>query len=335
VRTACIVTQEPFWNRALGSATLMRSRMELLERVFDRVIVLFLSQDDTQSPLPGATIKISGGASREDLADIADYIENEGVELCYFSYALFGELVLEIRCQTAVEIHDVLHLRSESFRKHGFSAPLQISRSEEIENLGRYDLIFSLNLSEATYLRSQGLAGVFYLPPSMPFDELPMPGTEAVGMIGSMAKPNLDGLSRLSDFIESLPAMILAGSLSTADPAQRLKGSGIRRIGIVQDPRDFYRKISLSLSPVRFGAGLKIKVFEALAHGRPVLATEHSIEGFPDGIRDVVTVEDDLSRWSPSLALKAMQIPTEQVAAYFKEHFGQERCAAMLNAALT
>lgn len=334
MRTACIVTQEPFWSRALGSATLMRSRMQLLDRVFDRVIVLFLTQEDTQSPLPGATMKISGGVSREDLRDIADYMESEGVELCYFSYALFGDLVPEIRCRTAVEIHDVLHLRSESFQRHGFSAPVQISRSDEIESLRKYDLVFSINLDEAAYLRSQGLAGVFYLPPSMPFGHLSMPEREAVGMIGSMAKPNLDGLSRISNFIENLPEMILAGSLSTSEPAQRLRGGGIRRIGVVQDPKDFYREISLSLSPIRFGAGLKIKVFEALAHGRPVLATEHSIEGFPDGIRDVVTVEDDLSRWSASLAEKAMQVPAERVASYFKENFGQDSCAEVLAAAL-
>jgi glycosyltransferase involved in cell wall biosynthesis len=40
----------------------------------------------------------------------------------------------------------------------------------------------------------------------------------------------------------------------------------------------------VALSPVRFGGGLKIKVFEALSFGKPVLATQHSIDGFPKNI---------------------------------------------------
>lgn len=53
-------------------------------------------------------------------------------------------------------------------------------------------------------------------------------------------------------------------------------------LGFVDDLAALYRRSRLCLSPTD-GTGLKIKVVEALRHGKPVLASSHSMAGLPAG----------------------------------------------------
>lgn len=69
--------------------------------------------------------------------------------------------------------------------------------------------------------------------------------------------------------------------------------------GFVADLDDVFATASVSLAPLRFGSGVKIKMLDALARGVPTLATTVSVEGVPvahDGGGGCY-VEDDLTRW--------------------------------------
>lgn len=83
-----------------------------------------------------------------------------------------------------------------------------------------------------------------------------------------------------------------AGSLPTA--------AGIDNVGTVQDVADFYDNVDVCLAPLRLGGGMKVKVIESLAHGRPVLGTPHSVDGLAPSVAERVLVSDvppdDLSR---------------------------------------
>lgn len=62
-----------------------------------------------------------------------------------------------------------------------------------------------------------------------------------------------------------------------------LKSEKIETIGYVTDERlaEIYKKIKLVVIPLRFGAGIKGKVIEAMFHGIPVLSTSIGMEGIP------------------------------------------------------
>ncbi len=60
----------------------------------------------------------------------------------------------------------------------------------------------------------------------------------------------------------------------------------VERAGFVDDLAAEYRRAQFVVSPVYEGAGVKIKVIEALAHGRAVVADSHSARGFPQKLRD-------------------------------------------------
>ena len=52
-------------------------------------------------------------------------------------------------------------------------------------------------------------------------------------------------------------------------------------LGEVYDLSPLYRRCHAVLAPVRAGGGTKLKVLEAMAHGCPVIATPHAVDGLP------------------------------------------------------
>ena len=56
---------------------------------------------------------------------------------------------------------------------------------------------------------------------------------------------------------------------------------GVDLIGRVADVCEFYAAIDVAIVPMVFSTGLKIKAVEALAHGMPMVAMAHAVEGIP------------------------------------------------------
>jgi glycosyltransferase involved in cell wall biosynthesis len=67
-----------------------------------------------------------------------------------------------------------------------------------------------------------------------------------------------------------------------ANPSESLKKLGNNNIiitGFVEDPLPYFEKAKLAVAPLRLGAGVKVKVLEALSAGLPVVATSVGAEG--------------------------------------------------------
>ena len=67
-----------------------------------------------------------------------------------------------------------------------------------------------------------------------------------------------------------------------ADPPADILASADDRLkihGFVADVRPFFDACRLSVAPLRYGAGVKGKVNQSLAHGLPVVATSQAAEG--------------------------------------------------------
>jgi hypothetical protein len=58
-------------------------------------------------------------------------------------------------------------------------------------------------------------------------------------------------------------------------------------LGFVEDMDQVYRRSKAAVSPV-FGTGLKIKIVDALAKGKPVFASQSSLAGLPPGYEGCV-----------------------------------------------
>jgi len=71
----------------------------------------------------------------------------------------------------------------------------------------------------------------------------------------------------------------IVGSRPTAEVVELGKRPGITVTGFVDDIRDWYLRASLCVVPLRIARGIQNKVLEAMAMGRPVLATPPAFEG--------------------------------------------------------
>jgi GT2 family glycosyltransferase/glycosyltransferase involved in cell wall biosynthesis len=82
---------------------------------------------------------------------------------------------------------------------------------------------------------------------------------------------------------------------SNPSPAvQQLASESVTVTGYVSDERlnDFYRKARVAVVPLRFGAGVKSKVIEAMHHGIPLVTTPTGAQGIA-GLDEIVSVATD------------------------------------------
>lgn len=112
--------------------------------------------------------------------------------------------------------------------------------------------------------------------------------------------PNVDAARWLADEImprlrDARPdiGLSLVGSDAPAEIVALGQRPGITVHGFVPDLEPMLDSHRLSVAPLRYGAGVKGKVNQALAHGLPVVATRCAIEGMglEDG-RDVLVADD-------------------------------------------
>ncbi len=116
---------------------------------------------------------------------------------------------------------------------------------------------------------------------------------------GFQHEPNVDAAHWLIREIfplvqESLPGirLHLIGSRMPVELA-RLEQTGIDIHGFVPDLQPFLDGCRLSLAPLRYGAGVKGKVNQAMSHGLPVIATGCAAEGmFLDDGLDVLIADE-------------------------------------------
>lgn len=137
------------------------------------------------------------------------------------------------------------------------------------------------------------------LPPSpTEADNVKRSGLIFVG--GFLHRPNVDAVAW---FVEAIYPLIRARrpelTLTLVGPdappqIQALAGEHVRVTGRVTDEelRRLYLSAKVSIAPLRFGAGVKGKVVEALAHQVPVVATSTAAEGVPDA-RQALAITDD------------------------------------------
>jgi len=145
--------------------------------------------------------------------------------------------------------------------------------------------------------------------------------------------PNVDAVLWFVDSIlpvvrASLPDIVLyiIGS-NVPDVIQKLDSPNIKIIGYVEDNilKEYYQKCRVSIAPLRYGAGVKGKVTEAMYNQTPVITTSIGAEGLPD-IEDCLVIEDDPEKYANKLIEMynnnvLLTSLTDKGFSYVKKHF--------------
>jgi GT2 family glycosyltransferase len=169
------------------------------------------------------------------------------------------------------------------------------------------DALVTVSPDEEKSLRAMGAAGPIFTIPPVQADIEPTPASFAerrdllyvASWIAGPESPNVDGLRWLHE--EVLPLIRAAVPwfrlLVTGDGVptelRTLAGANLAFIGFVPNVATAYGTARAVVSPMRFGAGVKIKTVEALQHGVPVVATTVGAEAVPLRRGDEIDVADD------------------------------------------
>lgn len=282
-----IVAKDPriLWRAGLTGLELVMAKARLARRGWVK-------------PAPYA---ISAPATRDDQLYVARHARGAQALLCDYAFATpLAPYALSPKAKRLVVMHDLFSSRGEQFAQVGAQdsvAALTIDR--ELALLAQADFILAIQQEEAKVV-SAGLPDrqVMVAPMAVEPIAAPSPGDgRSVLFVGSNTAPNVVGLAWLFDkvwpqVLTKAPhaRLVVAGNVSRgAPPAPQ----GVDMLGPVPDLEALYASAAVVVSPLITGSGLKIKVVEALARGKALVATSVSLQGVEDVLQDAVRRSDD------------------------------------------
>jgi GT2 family glycosyltransferase/SAM-dependent methyltransferase len=186
----------------------------------------------------------------------------------------------------------------------------------------------------------------YALPPAPPVASIPPAAAGGIIFVAGFAHPpNVDAarwfagevLPRIRAVFPGVP-LTLVGS-HPARSVRALAGDGIAVTGFVTDEQlaRHYAAARVAICPLRFGAGVKLKVVEAMHHGVPLVTTPIGAQGLK-GVDAVCDVAEDPASFAAAVvrllgddALWAAR--AEAQAAYVASRFSPDAVRAALVAA--
>ncbi len=190
-----------------------------------------------------------------------------------------------------LDTHDRFSGRRELLASAGIGPEFfHTTEAEERKALARAHVIWSIKPQEAEFFASLGMKHVVNMPYFEPVDapSLPRARREIMrfGMVGAANSVNFVNTNAFLAAIRAYVArtllpceIVIAGSIcELLDPPDV---PWIRLLGRLPDLISFYEYIDVVVAPISVSTGLKIKVGEALCHGKAVVALAHAFEGYP------------------------------------------------------
>ncbi len=217
------------------------------------------------------------------------------------------------RAKVALRAHNVEHLiwklKSEHepcfWRKWYLRNMAERLRRYELEVIRQCDYLIAISQTDELQFRSLGTSiPVLTIPAGISVQEYtptPLPAQPDIFFIGALDwLPNQEGLSWFLEkvfplLLEKLPELVfhIAGRNATPRFLKILKHPQIKYHGEVEDARQYMGAHRVMVAPLLTGSGIRIKILEAMALGRPVVTTPVGIQGIPavDG-REILVTDD-------------------------------------------
>jgi polysaccharide biosynthesis protein PslH len=136
--------------------------------------------------------------------------------------------------------------------------------------------------------------------------------------VGSMDwMPNIDGVRWFFDEVLALIRLkkpdcrvVIVGRRPPPSIAAEADDSLITITGTVPDVRPFLWESAISIVPLRVGGGTRLKIFEAMAAGTPVVSTTIGAEGLPVSDGSTIRIADT----APKFASECLDLLDNQTA---------------------
>lgn len=209
-----------------------------------------------------------------------------------------------IRVLDTVDLHHVREMREADHRgNRGLAAASRTTRKMELSAIRQADVTWVVSEIEATILHAEApeavvrnVSNLIDLPPET---SLPASRHGLIFVGGAQHPPNIDAVRwLLSDIVPSLQQRLAGCELHLvgAGLEESMVGirvpEGVHFHGHLPEMDGLLESCRIGIAPLRFGAGVKGKINQYMAHGLPVVATPIAAEGMHlrDG-QDVLVAE--------------------------------------------
>ncbi|SRR5216684_2904928 len=181
------------------------------------------------------------------------------------------------------------------------AAPL---RAYELRQLNTPDAIVPISAEDGEEFRRLGCTRPMHVVPcGITHGDLPVKAAESdtVGFIGSLDfRPNQEAVMWIVDELwprvtERAPEarLSIAGSGAPDWLRRHAAGQNIEFLGAVDDAQAFLTRMSIVIAPLFAGGGMRIKVLEAMALAKPIVATTLGAGGIDiQSDRDIIIADD-------------------------------------------
>lgn len=202
---------------------------------------------------------------------------------------------------TGIVMHDLFHTRAGG----GKDSVAIVSRDDEVRMLGAADVVLAIQQEEAAFVAAKvpGTRAVL-VPMPAEIATSPAPGEDdRLLFVGSNTAPNTVGLGWFLEQVwpairQARPACVLEVAGTVHRGFEGPVPEGVHFLGLVPDLAPLYRDAGLVISPLTFGSGLKIKLVEAMAAGKAVVATSITLQGVADRCGEAVICTDDAAEFA-------------------------------------
>lgn len=170
-------------------------------------------------------------------------------------------------------------------------------KKQEFYLFNKSDAILTISNYEKFILEKKMPGKKIFIIPTYLYDNLPLGignefenRTQLIFVGNFVHTPNVDGIlwfcKEIFPEISALLPDVILNIVGGNTPAEilNLKSPKVNVTGFVTEKEleSYYSKAKIIIAPLRFGAGVKGKIIEAIAYGIPVVTTKIGVEGIPD-----------------------------------------------------
>jgi glycosyltransferase involved in cell wall biosynthesis/GT2 family glycosyltransferase len=269
--------------------------------------------DDTVAELEAAGVEVVLAGRAPQPAAVVDTTVRRGFAVALLSFFHVAEPLVGLLRRLAPETRIVVDSVDIVYRRLQRQADVTglpedrraaaETRTRELEVYRRADVVLAITEEEQELLAEDlpGIpVGVVPNVHRLPADVAPLAGRRGALFLGTYwHPPNVDAVHVLgSEVLPRLRALgydepvAIAGSRLDEALASDARRYGLEVLGFLESVPEELARRRVSVAPLRFGAGLKGKVGEALGCGLPVVGTPIAAEGYRDPARGMLVCDD-------------------------------------------
>lgn len=299
----------------------------------------------------------AGRLSKSSLDIITEIIENEAPDIIYLDSSLLGN-VAEIckrrfpSTKTITFFHNVevdFELSRLKSGKIHYLPSLKAAYSAEKKSIKYSDLVITLHAFDSDRLFELYQRRSDYVVPICTEKQTVVNNTTfsnegkfRLGFLGTAFFANVDAAKYISNKVAPLfysqpdIQFIIAGN-GFESYSEELSKDNVTVMGYVDSLDKFYESVDVIFSPITTGAGMKVKIAEAMSYNKKIIASQFSLIGYEkskkcEDIISCLVLDDYIAAIKKFNELNGVKSSTID---FFNEYYSKDACKKYFEAIFT